>query len=215
MPYLKIILFLSISFFEKGDKDKAPALAAKLCTCMNEATWKETSEGETTIKTMVFKNPKYLQGEKYGEWFNDMSKNEQEKIAVQVMKLIKQNCPAHYDDVLACKDLFEDMEPLFAALSNAIIQEKTEDTVSKFCSCSNEIAELTKKFQAASDSIKITMRDEMMTAYDKAIKCMGGEEALHKIDETMNYEQKRKFHTDVSTKIKKSCPEVAKALHMD
>jgi hypothetical protein len=91
-------------------------------------------------------------------------------------------------------------------------KSKAVKTATLMCDCSKDMVAIQEKFKSTPDSLKQNMMEEVMAASDKMMKCMGGEEAMKKLEEGMDKEAKEKFGNEVKAAMEKSCPDVAKAL---
>jgi protein involved in sex pheromone biosynthesis len=93
-------------------------------------------------------------------------------------------------------------------------KSEAEATAAKFCKCGAPMLEMKKKMDTASDEEKMALAGEAMKAAGEMMECMGGEEALKKLEEGKTEEQKKKFEEDMKAAMEKQCPELAKEMGM-
>jgi hypothetical protein len=94
------------------------------------------------------------------------------------------------------------------------IKGEAEATAALFCECGAPMLEMKKRMDAASDEEKMAIAGEAMKAAGEMMECMGGEEALKKLEEGKTEAQKKKFEDDMKAEMYIICPELAREMDM-
>lgn len=87
-----------------------------------------------------------------------------------------------------------------------------EETAKRFCDCSSDIAELTKKMKEDPASMDIAAYTKAMEEFQK---CIDPDGEMKKKEEAMTAEEKKAFGEKMKGLVTVSCPEVAKAMGME
>jgi hypothetical protein len=86
--------------------------------------------------------------------------------------------------------------------------DEAEVIAAKFCDCGPPVLEMKKKMDAASREEKLAIAGEAMKAAGEMMDCIGGKEALKKLEDGKTEAQKKKFEDDLKAAVEKQCPEL-------
>ncbi|AUC75107.1 hypothetical protein [Olleya sp. Bg11-27] len=87
-----------------------------------------------------------------------------------------------------------------------------EETAKRFCDCSSDITELTKKMKEDPASMDIAAYTKAMEEFQK---CIDPDGEMKKKEDAMTAEEKKAFGEKMKALVTASCPDVAKAMGME
>lgn len=100
---------------------------------------------------------------------------------------------------------------VIGAMAGCSKGSKAEQMSTKMCDCSKDMMTLMKKMKD-NPAEAANLMAEAQESQKKFMDCMGGEDALKKMDEGMKEDEKKKFEEDMKAALNKKCPEVAKEM---
>lgn len=99
-----------------------------------------------------------------------------------------------------------------AFLSGCNTKSKAVQTAEMMCDCGTKVLDFRKKYEAAPDSLRAGMGEELKRKISELNSCTGGQESIKKIEDGLTKEEKEKFIEEFRVAMEKTCPEVAEQM---